>query len=104
MKLITIDITAKEWFDKINGNSYFSAQIVVNLGYPDEITIYCPFQYGYGSHYEYMSFAAIQEAGLIPKIDAMVSPSAFYRENNIIARATKKENYLKKDVKAWGKK
>ena len=33
LKLIkTIDINAKEWYDKINGNSYFAGYVVVNKG------------------------------------------------------------------------
>ena len=30
----TLDINAREWFDKVNGNSYFSAQIVVDYDLP----------------------------------------------------------------------
>ena len=34
-KLKTIDIQAKEWFDKANGNSYFSGEITLNFGMDD---------------------------------------------------------------------
>ena len=37
----------KTWFDRINGNSYFSAR-VFNL--KNELIKTIPFQYGYGSH------------------------------------------------------
>ena len=30
--LKTIDIEAKEWRDKVNGNSYFSSDITLNYG------------------------------------------------------------------------
>jgi len=40
----TLDIQAKEWFDKVNGNSYFSAQVTINFGMPDEKTLYAPLQ------------------------------------------------------------
>ena len=40
----------KEWFDKINGNSYFSVQIE---DIEKDITYKLPFQYGYGDQSEY---------------------------------------------------
>tara|TARA_R100001463_G_scaffold64800_1_gene117928 strand:- start:640 stop:909 length:270 start_codon:yes stop_codon:yes gene_type:complete len=42
--------TIKEWSDKINGNTYFSAQID---DIEKEKTFSIPFQYGYGSQGEY---------------------------------------------------
>lgn len=36
MKIKTIDITAKEWFDRVNGNSYHSVRTVINYGMKDE--------------------------------------------------------------------
>ena len=45
MKNLTI--TAKEWFDKANGNSYFSARIECD----GKLITILPFQYGYGDHY-----------------------------------------------------
>jgi len=50
----TIDIQAKEWFDKVNGNSYFAAKITVNYCMNDECTLIVPFQYGYGEQYEFV--------------------------------------------------
>jgi hypothetical protein len=44
MKVKTIDITAKEWFDKTFGNSYFSAQIILNYGLKDQEKYCLPFQ------------------------------------------------------------
>ena len=40
----------KEWFDRINGNSYFSVQIE---DIEKDITYKLPFQYGYGSQSEF---------------------------------------------------
>jgi hypothetical protein len=34
----TIDIQAKEWFDRINGNSYFSGQVTLDYGQETEKT------------------------------------------------------------------
>ena len=42
-----ITILGRKWFDKVNGNTYNTAQILIN-----GITVgKTPFQYGYGDHY-----------------------------------------------------
>jgi hypothetical protein len=64
-ELKTIDINAKEWFDKANGNSYFSANICLNYGMPDQENIYLPYQYGYGNHYEYEAAVELDKLGYI---------------------------------------
>jgi hypothetical protein len=43
MKIKTIDITALEWFDKVNGNSYFSATVTLNFGMKDQKILPCLF-------------------------------------------------------------
>jgi hypothetical protein len=60
----TIDINAKEWFDKVNGNSYFAGSIILNFGQPDAITLNMPFQYGYGDSYQYAAMTLLKEKGL----------------------------------------
>jgi len=45
-------VTTKEWRDKVNGNTYFASQIEnLENGTIKKI----PFQYGYGSHSEYVA-------------------------------------------------
>lgn len=55
-QLKTIDINALEWRDRVNGNSYFSALVVLNYGMPTEETIKVPFQYGYGDAFKWEAF------------------------------------------------
>ncbi len=99
-QLKTIDINAKEWHDKINGNSYFSSDVILNYGMNSQETIKVPFQYGYGDHYVYQSLREIQK--LFPK-------SKWYRENllgkyqiqaayKIIIRISIKTNCLKREL------
>lgn len=57
--LISIEVT--EWFDKANGNSYFSAWV----NFKDE-WYFLPFQYGYGSHVEDVALKTLSEKGLLP--------------------------------------
>ena len=56
-------IEGREWFDKINGNSYFSARIWVDGG---QVAI-LPFQYGYGSQFEYEAQKKLLELGYLPQ-------------------------------------
>ena len=42
-----VKIEAKEWFDRVNGNSYFAGTIQV-----DDKVYVMPFQYGYDTQYE----------------------------------------------------
>ena len=101
MKIKTIDVDAKEWYDKVNGNSYCSVIVTVNYRLKGEQTFKVPFQYGYGEFY-------IQAAGELlvkEKIVNMDKRTALWRyceENNIILRTSKQENCLKREVVAYG--
>lgn len=56
-------IECREWFDKVNGNSYFSARIFVDGG---QVAI-LPFQYGYGDQFLYEAQKKLLELGYIPQ-------------------------------------
>jgi hypothetical protein len=56
-------VECREWFDKVNGNSYFSARIWINGG---QVAI-LPFQYGYGDQFIYEAQRKLIELGYIPK-------------------------------------
>ena len=94
MKILTLDINAKEWFDKVNGNSYFSAEIVINYGMNDSHTIKFPFQYGYGDHYQYMAIQELQKQGLTDK-----KYLHDLRDDGIIVRTNMQRNCKKRDLK-----
>ncbi len=89
----TIDINAKEWFDKVNGNSYFSAEIVTNYGMDDAKMYVLPFQYGYDDHYKHMAAKELFEQGII-------STEKFWelREQGIIVRANIQHNCKKREL------
>jgi hypothetical protein len=97
MNIKTLDINAREWFDKVNGNSYFAGEIVINYGMADEARRIMPFQYGYGDKY-------MQEAGyILHKNNIFTLPdnmslSRYCRDNNIILRNQKIKNCKKKDL------
>ena len=98
MKIKTIDVNAKEWFDKIYGNSYFAGTITLNYGMKDEETFLMPFQYGYGSSYEQEAKAILTQ---FYKIDSTWSQplSMYCRENKIIYRASIIDKCKKKELK-----
>lgn len=98
----TLDIQGKEWFDKVNGNSYWSAQVTINFGMEDEKTVYVPFQYGYGRTFEYEAMRQLQMDGILSNDEAILTPSRFCAENNITLRSSIKTGCKKADVKAWG--
>ena len=56
-------IECREWFDKINGNSYFSARLWVDGG---QVAI-LPFQYGYGEQFIYEAQKKLLELGYLPQ-------------------------------------
>jgi len=97
-KVKTIDVNCKEWFDKINGNSYFAGTITVNYGMKTAKVINMPFQYGYGDHYRDMAFELLQKLDIIPKQERNLSYWSYYKESNIVARHSLHENCLKREL------
>ena len=94
MKVNTIDINAKEWFDKINGNSYFAANVTLNFGQPDQINIVLPFQYGYGDSYQYEAIKVLNEQNFIN-----VKYLQDLRGNGIIVRYNIQRNCKQRELK-----
>jgi hypothetical protein len=98
----TIDINAKEWFDKVNGNSYFSAVITLDYGTPEAKEYKLPFQYGYGEHYIDMANQFLMSENIIPfkrHENGSHEPLWQYcKDNNIILRTSKQENCKKREL------
>jgi hypothetical protein len=102
-QLKTVDVHAKEWFDRANGNSYFSARIILNYGMKNQINLALPFQYGYGNHPGFMARDAIFELLKIDDVSQGGPLSLWCRDNKVIYRYAKDENCTKKAVKEWTK-
>jgi len=94
----TINITALEWFDKINRNSYFAAKIEIDKDLETMKQIVLPFQYGYSNQYEDVALKELQNLGLIDK-NFNGSLSRYCSENNIELVSTKIHNCTKKELK-----
>ena len=101
-KIKTLDIHALEWFDKVNGNSYFSAVIILNYGMKDKKELKLPFQYGYGEHYIDMANQLLIKEGFREgergKYGNYPSLWQYCEDNNIILRTSKQENCKKKEL------
>lgn len=91
----TLDINAKEWFDKVNGNSYFAAQIVIDYGLPTYKKYFLPFQYGYGDSFQWQSLKHLQESG---EVAGDIGHLWQLRDQNVIIR-TNKRKALKRELK-----
>lgn len=103
MKVKTIDINCLSWFDRINGNSYFAATVIVNYQMKTEQRFILPFQYGYGDHYKSEAAKLLDEKRVI-KLGSYSNGSKkslwqYCDENKIILRASKVENCKKSDLK-----
>lgn len=86
--LKTVDIQTLEWFDKVNGNSYFASVITLNFGMDNEVELKNQFQYGYGSAHEYEAWRTISKYLGLDKAP-----------NNTIITRTSKKKALKRELK-----
>lgn len=57
-----ITIIGKRWFDRINGNTYFSAVGVIN----GVEVVNIPYEYGYDNHFIERIFDELQKLGYCP--------------------------------------
>ena len=104
MKIKSIDIQAKEWFDKINGNSYFSGRITLNYGTKTEKVLYMPFQYGHGEHYLTVA-SDLLDSVLPDQKDLLFELRRLKhtKQNKIILRYSMQTDCLLRDVKNFVK-
>lgn len=50
-------VVGKKWFDKVNGNTYHSANVLINGEYLDGVD----FEYGYGNAFEQTALKILQK-------------------------------------------
>jgi hypothetical protein len=102
MKISTIDVQGKEWFDRTYGNSYVAIRLYINYGMKDDVTLYGPYTYGYGDYYMQYARELLYKNGYIENIEEYCTLSTYCRENKIILRQSKENRCLKNDVRMWG--
>lgn len=94
----TIDIKAKTWFDKANGNSYFAAVVTLDFGLPTQKEIKIPFQYGYGEQYITESVHQLQTEGILSS-QTIYNLHTYCIDNKIILRTYNQKDCRKSDLK-----
>jgi len=106
MKVVTIDIIAKEWFDRVNGNSYFSAQITLNYGMTDSKTIKIGFTGGHSEYYVQKSGEVLKQLLYTDQekyeTGGLKGLGSYCRDAGIILRTGIQTGCLKRTVKDWG--
>lgn len=85
----TINIVCLEWFDKVNGNSYFAAYITLNHGCKTEQVIKVPYQYGYGDQYKYAAMKQLKEIGILTDADEFQHIATYCNRKNITLNCVK---------------
>lgn len=90
-----ISASCRRWFDKANGNSYFSVRITFpNIDDKGNVVfkwITIPFQYGYGSHWQYEVINLLAKYSFIPPLKKYENGNTAYgylsdyERNGIIA-------------------
>ena len=72
-----INAIVRRWFDKVNGNSYFSCFVTVPVRDRKNLSFVIPFQYGYGSQPETETIQALFKIGVLKE------KKDYFREYNI---------------------
>lgn len=91
----SVFVHGKTWFDKVNGNSYFSARVYIN----NQEVARLPFQYGYGDQYLYETVRVLKEKGMIGEdVNALWN----LKEAGVSAYHVL-ESAKKVEVTGWGK-
>ena len=86
--MIKYVIHAKEWRDKINGNSYHSVRV---LNTQNNLMIASPFTYGYGSQFLQTASDRMLKAGWIKE---RLKNLDFQEVQNIIEKNCKKKDVI----------
>lgn len=95
----TIDVNSMEWFDRINGNSYFSATVTVNFGMEGQCKILLPFKYGYGDYYQSVALKALETCGMRLRPDSLPLGALWHvKDYGVILRTNKVEGCKKRDL------
>lgn len=101
MKTIkAIEVNAKEWFDRTNGNSYFAGNIYIEFDNHRVVEITMPFQYGYGTHYQQEAKATLTQFNYI-SAEYGENLKTYCERNNIKYRTNFKDNCLKRELLAY---
>ena len=93
----SITVIGRRWFDKVNGNTYNSAEIIIDGKFVGKV----PFGYGYDEHYVTRAAEWLEGQGLI-KLERYSNGGGEqlwqYCKEHEIAFATSVSDGLKRDL------
>lgn len=89
-----IQIIGRRWFDRVNGNTYHSSELLVN----GILVFREPYQYGYDSQYEYTALRWLQSNYQMPKKWSDMSPVWRLRDYGITVNSSVSDVSRKKDL------
>lgn len=95
-KIRSIFVEAREYFDKTGGNTYFSARISIN----GDLVGYLPFQYGYGSMYEWAVMEVLKVSGY--DLETSTFAPLYQLRNEGVHVYTVKYSATMRDTKRFG--
>ena len=98
MRIKTIDVNAKGWFDKTYGNSYFAGTVCINFGMKSQKSYNMPFQYGYGDFYLQGARDLLVKQKVIKTIEPMTSLWKYCDDHKIILRHSIQRGCLKREL------
>ena len=90
----TITVIGRRWFNRGPGNTYHSAQIIVDGKHVDGIH----FCYGYGDQYLYSAFAKLRELGLVTDMENTEAPWRWAEDHGILLTYSVSDVPRKKDL------
>lgn len=89
-----IKVEGRRWFDKVNGNTYFTAAVYLN----GEIVTKLPFEYGYESHYEDRAMHEFWKSHTAPKgFDTDFTHCSYLQDYGVTYSASAKD-VLKREL------
>ena len=90
-----IIITAKEWFDKVNGNSYFAVKIEL-----ENETLFIPFSYGYSEAYLHKAILLLIKENYLPAtVQNAWMLKNYCDDKKIVLHYAIQRNCLKRELK-----
>lgn len=89
-----IFVVGRRWFDKVNGNTYFSVKCYVD----GKLIGYQPYEYGYGDQYMQRAAEFLHDAGIYPTPDYFKYPWQLARDAGDTFTYTVADMSRKKDL------
>ncbi len=93
-KATAITVIGRRWFERLNGNTYHSVEVMVN-----GVQVYrLPCSYGYGSMYAQNAFVWLKKSGLLVDLQEHESLYSYCQRRQIIYTDSVSDVKRKRDL------